>query len=189
MRQFSSSVQTLLDPTSTDMVDFFFLIKLEFSSNYYLTSFTSDIVYDSNTYLASGGLFEYDPPRISSTVDREAYRISVLDFSDAFLAEFKANVVGKPITVKLGLLDANGAPLTGTSDVIDVYKGFVDTPSITNDFDRKVAVLEGTSPMADLDGSRTFYTSKAGMDQFNTSDTSFDAIFDQQEIELRWGKI
>jgi len=171
------------------MVDFFFLIKLEFSATYYLTSFASDLVYDSNTYLASGGLFEYDPPRISSTVDREAYRISVLDFSDAFLAEFKGNVVGKPITVSLGLLNASGQPLLSTADVIPVYTGFVDAPAITNDFDRKIAIIEGTSPMADLDGSRTFYTSKAGMDNYSTTDTSFDAIFSSADIQLKWGKI
>jgi hypothetical protein len=73
--------------------------------------------------------------------------------------------------------------------VLSVYKGFVDKPTITNDFEQKLAVIEGTSPMADLDMVRSFITSKNGMDQRSSSDTSFDAIFKDKSVSVKWGKI
>jgi hypothetical protein len=104
-------------------------------------------------------------------------------------AEFKANVVGKPITVKLGLLDANNNPMLNSSDIIDVYKGYVDSPSISIDWDNKIAVLEGTSALADLDGINPFISSKSGMDQRSSTDTSFDDIFMNSEATIKWGKV
>ena len=71
----------------------------------------------------------------------------------------------------------------------NVYKGVVDKPLINNNFDTKLAVLEGTSPMSDLDMVRSFMTSKAGMDQRSASDTSFDEIFDDKQITVKWGKV
>jgi hypothetical protein len=186
MRQFSTAAQTVLD---SDFIQFAFLIKLEFVQDYYFTSFHRDLVFDGNTYLADGGLYEFDPPKFSSVVDRESYKVVISEVLDTMGAEFKANVIGKPISVFVSLLDTNGDPLLGTDDVLSVYKGFVDKPTITNDFEQKLAVIEGTSPMADLDMVRSFITSKNGMDQRSSSDTSFDAIFKDKSVSVKWGKI
>jgi len=186
MRTFSSAIQTLIN---NETIKFFFLIELNFAQTYYVTSHSSDIVYDGQTYIADGGLFEVDSPRFSSTVDRESYRVVLADATNQMLSEFKNNVVGKDITVKVGFLDSNGLPLTSTADVIHIYKGFVDSPSISNDFEEKLAVIEGTSPMSDLDSVNVFYTSKDGMDQKDTADTSFDQIYGDREITIKWGKI
>lgn len=185
-RQFSAAVQNKLDQ---DDIEFFFLIKLEFSANYLLTSFNSDVTFDSQTYTADSGLFEYDPPKQTSVVDRESYRVVISDVSNALYAEFNNGVIGKDITVYCGLLDDNGEPMTGTDDVIIVYKGYVDTPTIENNFGEKYAVIEGTSPMSDLDAANTFVCSRDGMDQKSTADTSFDSIYEDNEIVYKWGKV
>ena len=52
----------------------------------------------------------------------------------------------------------------------------------------KLAIIEGTSPMSDLDLVNPFITSADGMDQKNASDTSFDEIYENSEITLKWGK-
>ena len=186
MRQFSAAVQTVLD---SDLIEYAFLIKLNFNSNYYLTSSSYDVVYDGNTYLANSGLYEFDSPKFSTIVDRESYRVVISEVLNEMMAEFKLNVVGKPIEVFVALRDANGDLLTSTTDVLKVYKGFVDKPSITNDFGDKLAVIEGTSPMADLDLVKNFISSKDGMDQKSLIDTSFDQIYDGSEITIRWGKV
>jgi hypothetical protein len=186
MRQFSSAVQQVIN---SDFVKFAFLIKLEFVQNYYFTSYHRDLDFDGNTYLADGGLYEFDPPKFSSVVDRESYKVVISEMLDTMSAEFKANVIGKPISVFVSLLDTNGDPLLGTDDVLSVYKGFVDKPTITNDFEQKLAVIEGTSPMSDLDMVRSLITSKNGMDQRSSSDTSFDAIFKNKSVSVKWGKI
>jgi len=186
MREFSSTVESLI---SSNNIRFFFLIELNFIQNYYLTSHYTDIDFGGNVYIADGGLYEYDSPKQSSVVDRESYRIVISDVSDTLITEFKANVVGKPITVHCGLLDSNNQPLLGTNDLIVVYRGFVDSPSINNDFEQKTAILEGTSPMADLDAVNNFVCSRDGMDQKSSTDTSFDDIFEDSQINIKWGKV
>jgi hypothetical protein len=186
MRQFSASAQAAID---SDFIQFAFLIKLEFVQDYYFTSYHRDLVYDGDTYLADGGLYEFDPPKFSSVVDRESYKVVISEVLDTMGDEFRANVIGKPISVFVALLDADGNPLLGTADVLSVYKGFVDKPSITNDFEQKLAVIEGTSPMSDLDMVRSIITSKDGMDQLSSTDTSFDSIFKDKSVSVKWGKI
>jgi len=186
MRTISSAAQAVLD---SDNVKVAFLMELQFNSTYRFTSYHSDLTYDGNTYLADGGMFEFDPPSFSSTVDRESYRIVIADQADAMAAEFRLNVIGKPISVKVALLGTDDRPMLGTADVLSIYNGFVDSPSLSNDFEQKLAIIEGTSPMADLDLVRSFITSKAGMDQYSSVDTSFDEIFDNKFTTVRWGKV
>lgn len=186
MRQFSTAVQTVLD---SDLIEYAFLIKLSFNSNYYLTSNSYDVVYGGNTYLANSGLYEFDSPKFSTVVDRESYKVVISELFNEMMPEFKLNVVGKPIEVYVALRDANGDLLLSTNDVLKVYKGTVDKPSISNDFEQKLAVLEGTSPMSDLDLVKPFITSKDGMDQKSSTDTSFDEVYDDSEITIKWGKV
>jgi hypothetical protein len=192
MRQFPTSIQTILN---SDIIKYAFLIKLEFNTTYYLTSFNRNITYDGNTYIADGGLYEYDSPKFSSIVDRESYKIIIADILDQMVEEFRINVVGKPITVKVALLDSNEEPLLGSGEVLSVYSGPVDSPAIDNSFEEKLAILEGTSPMSDLDMTRSFLTSKDSMTQnrLNSSasdtDTSFDEVYENHQITLKWGKI
>ena len=186
MRQFSSTVESILNSSS---IKFFFLIKLSFNSIYYLTSYSEDIVFEGNTYSANGGLFEVESPKFSSVIDREAYKVVVLDNLNEMKAEITANVVGKPIEVKLGFVDSNGIPITNPSDVISIYRGYVDSPVINNDWDRKVVILEGTSALADLDMVNSFIASRDGMDQKDITDTSFDQIYENSAIEVKWGKV
>jgi len=186
MRQFSSTVESILNSSS---IKFFFLIKLSFNSIYYLTSYSEDIVFEGNTYSANGGLFEVESPKFSSVIDREAYKVVVLDNLNEMKAEITANVVGRPIEVKLGFVDSNGIPITNPSDVISIYRGYVDSPVINNDWDRKVVILEGTSALADLDMVNSFIASRDGMDQKDITDTSFDQIYENSAIEVKWGKV
>jgi len=186
MRTFSSAVQTVIN---SDNIKFVFLIKLEFLSNYYLCSYHRDLEYDGRLYLANSGLFEFDSPKFSSVVDRESYKIVIADLLDVMSLEFRANVVGKPIQVFISLLDSNDQPLLGVGDVMSVYKGYVDSPAITNDFEQKLAVIEGTSPMSDLDLVKVFTASKDGMDQVDNTDTSFDEIYENKSVSIKWGKI
>ena len=186
MRYISPAVQTVIDSGS---LKFFYLIKLGFSNDYHFCSYHHDVLYKGDTYLADGGLYEFDSPKFSSVVDRESYKIVISDLLDTMATEFRANVVGRPIEVKVVLLDINGHPLLGDGDVISAYKGFVDKPSIDMNLDSKLAIIEGTSPMSDLDMVRSFFTSKAGMDQKSTTDTSFDEIFQDKEVSLKWGKV
>jgi len=188
MRVFSSTVQSLIDSGN---IEYFYLITLQFNQTYRFTSYRSNLEYpinSGNIYIADGGIFEIDEPQFSSIVDREAYRVVLAEELDEMFAEFEANVVGKPIDVKVGFV-SNGVPLLNTADIVSIYTGRVDSPSITNDWEEKLAIIEGTSPMSDLDAVNVRFTSKDNMDQLNSNDTSFDQIYESSQITLKWGKV
>lgn len=196
MREISSNLQAVLD---NEIINYFMLVELDFTktidsvttgNKYYFTTLPFNFVFNSgngnNTYFSDGGLLSFDTPRYSSTVDREAYRLTFLDTNNTFQTEFKNNVIGCPVKIYAGLYTNISAI---TSDlVILAYKGRVDSPSISNDFESKVAIIECTSPMADLDLVNSFISSKDGMDQKSDTDTSFDQIFKDNYTNLKWGK-
>lgn len=189
MRTFSDNVTTAFNYSS---FKYFFLIKLELgTTTYRFTSYHSDLtITGDGTYTSDGGLFEVESPKFSSILDREAYRVIITDLVDELSNKFKQGVIGEPITVKVGIIDpATNEPLINSDDLIFIYKGYVDSPSIENSWDSKTAVIEGTSPMADLDQVNVTMVSKDGMDQLSQSDTSYDNIYDDQEIQLKWGKV
>lgn len=186
MRVFSNNIQTILD---SGHVEFYFLVDLYFNNTYRFTSYGNDLLVGGSTYISDGGLLEVDSPDFSNILDREAYKLSISDVSDNFLAELRNNVVGKALEIRAGFISADGTPNTNPSDMIYIYRGTVDRPTINNDFGEKRVVLEGTSPLSDLDAVNSFMTSKAGMDNVSLTDTSFDEVFDNNEIQLKWGKI
>ena len=198
MREFSSAVTTAIN---AERFKYFFLIELTFTSfntdsnqyedtEYYFTSYNRELDWNGNTYIADGGLFEFEAPNFSSVLDREAYKVVITDISDQFAAHFKSGVIGSPIKVRVGIIDpSTDQPLTATEDIISLYSGFVDGPSIENNWDTKVALIEGTSPMADLDQINVRMVSKDGMDQLDSLDTSFDSLYEDSEINLKWGKV
>jgi hypothetical protein len=187
MRQFSTNVD---DVINSNNIRFFYLIDLYFTEDYHFTSYSSDITYDGNTYTSDGGLFEIDNPKLSSIIDREAYRVVIADFNDQFLEEMRNNIVGKSILVRLGFIDLQtDTPMLNPNDILNVYKGYVDTPEIINTWDSKLASIEGTSPMADLDMINSFLSSRDSMHQRNANDSSFDEIYDSSELDLKWGKV
>jgi len=185
MRKISPKVQALIDNGD---ISYFFLIDLELNNNYYLTSLPQDVTFRGNVYTADGGLFEVDSPKFSTVIDREAYKIVIADLNDALMRDFAKGVIGKDITVRVGFLDANKQPLLDEEDVVSVYKGYVDSPVITNNWEEKLAVLEGTSPMADFDSVNVVYTSRNGMKQINKDDTTFDDMFEGVDVAMKWGK-
>jgi hypothetical protein len=187
MRTFSTKVQSIIDSGN---IRFFYLIDLTFNSTYRLTSYGTNIVYDSNTYISDGGLFEIDTPKLSSVIDREAYRVVIADLSNALLNDIRSNVVGKDMLVRLGFIDPDtDQPLLQTENILHVYKGFADTPEVVNNWDTKIASIEGTSPMADLDMVNSYVTSRDSIKQRSSTDTSFDEIYDNSELEIKWGKV
>ncbi len=185
MRTFSTTIQNLIDD---GRIDFFYLMELNFNNDYYFTTAPFSFSYNGHNWLSDGGIFSMDTPKFNNIVDREAYTVTLLDFDDVMMAEFEANVIGKPITVWLGFFDENGDPLLNSTDIIQVYKGVVDSPSISNDWETKVATIQGTSPMSDLDMVNSFISSKDGMDQVSSSDTSFDSVYIDSALNLKWGK-
>lgn len=201
MRELGTVVSALMAMSG---VKYFFLVSIRGTDH--STSLSHDITMSNNvTYLADNGLIGVEPPRLSTTVDREAYKISFSDPNFTMKSYFEDGAVGDTVEVRLGFVNPTQNPITG-SDAVDVlpqmpfldlrdtiitYRGTIDNHGYGIDFAENAvtATIEGSSPMSDLDLVRTFQTSKECLQQFAPTDTAFDQVFvGSQEIIIKWGK-
>jgi len=202
MRGISANILTLVNQPE---IEYFYCVEIVASGpngwswSKRDTSYTSDISINGYTYLANNGLAAVDPPRQSSVVDRESYKISYLDPEFLFRSIFEAGVIGASVHVfsvfinkTQGILgDANpGNPLVNSEDTITVYKGIVDTHGYTtNDGGDVIVSIEGASPMASLGMTKVMITSPDSVKQRSSGDTSYDKVLTgSRDINLLWGK-
>ena len=185
MRSFSTNVQNAL---AQNDIRVFYLMKLEFNSTYHFTTHNKDITYAGQVFSAANGVIGLDRPSNNNVLDRSPFSMQFADLSQEMYSEFVSGVVGKDISVWVGFFDSNNQPLTALEDVLLIYKGTADNPVVNNDFDEVVASIEASSPMSDLDAVNSIWVSRDGMDQFSTTDTAFDEIYQNREVEVKWGK-
>ncbi len=202
MRKISTVVSSLMEGVN---VMPFFLVKIP-DLNLYLTTLQYDVAMsDGNTYLSDGGLVSIDPPRLSNVVDRESYKISIADPDFEFKPYLNNGIVGSELVVFVGFLNTTNATITDSNgdeiehyqvfkdmrDTIISYKGVIDNNNYEVDFSNNqvMLTLEGSSPLANLDQVKTFYTSKDQMMQVNPNDTSMDEAYKgSEELVIKWGK-
>lgn len=194
MRNFSPTLMTLLKD-KTKSVKFFLLIQLNYKisrtevETLRFTTYPSTLYFDGQTYNKDVGLSYYEAPKFNSVIDKNSYKISLIDNSGIFFDSARFGFVGQPLKLWVGFVDGDGVPDLSVDNVPLVYSGYVDGVSAVNDFESKVIHLEGSSPMADLDLVNLFMVSKNGMDQKSKTDTAFDNIFTDNDISIKWGKI
>ena len=205
MKTISNAVLTLLGRMGTET---FVLIEIKSSPIIRITTSQFDIVLSNisgaETYAADGPIVAIDPPRLTSIVDREAYKITLADADGTLRALFNAGIVGTAVSVRFGFINngppvvdsagnsvGTGAPLLDYRDTIMVYSGAIDTTNITADFNENTntATIECSSPMGALDMRKAFFTSKDSMRNKNAEDTSFDFVHvSSGAATLLWGK-
>lgn len=200
MRKLGNAITSILQQGN---VEYFFLVSIDGLDH--STSLPHNIsMSNSTTYLSDNGLMAVEPPRLSTVVDREAYKVVFSDPQFLMRAFFEAGAVGRSIVVYIGfinsisgLVGSNGTvvvlgmPFLDMRDTICAYKGVIDGHGYEiNAADSTViATIEGASPMADLDMNRPFFTSKESIKQFAAGDTAYDQIYEGSgEIITKWGK-
>jgi hypothetical protein len=187
-------------------IQYFFLVTIESASPIFgtrrYTSNPYDITMDDTfTYTSNNTLLSVDPPKLSNTVDRASYTLSFSDTEFLFKSYFEEGATGDAVTVRLGFINSLDVTLDGitpgnyfpqiTNSVL-VYKGVIDGQKYQLELDEEssaVVQIECSSPMADLNLVKPFFTSKESMRQKNSNDTSFDSNYQGSgQIKLKWGK-
>lgn len=188
MIQFNSTIQSII---SQPTVELFYLVTI---GSYKTTNYFRAITLSNGeVFPADGRLMQVDPPQLSSTVDRELYKISFADPDFYFGTEFPTNLVGTEVSVRVGFVDqSTKQPLTQISNTVIIYKGAVDGTSYsieTENSGESVWLVTCASPMNDLEMVRAMYTSKDAIKLSFPGDTSFDQIYEGSgDVELKWGK-
>jgi hypothetical protein len=191
MITFSNNVVTALaDP----VIESFYLVRLGHATPVYKTSYFRDLIMsDGNTYLSDGALVNIDPPRLSSEVDREIFKIVLTDVGVNLATLINDGLVGTSVEARLGFVNqSTRQPYQDIADTVIVYKGRVDsvTRVITTENIGEIAyTLECSSPMGDLDLVRTYLTTQDYLDKKYPGDNSYELIFvGAGPVNLKWGK-
>lgn len=152
---------------------------------------------DGMTYSAQDRVIMADPPRVSDSLDRQEFKVTLADSDGSLRATLESwGMHGVPMSVYSGLINNTDAPIGGTPvgsplpDLMVSYEGTVDTFSYVITPDEEILLtLEGTSPVGALDLRRTILTSKEYINQEYPTDTSYDRVFtSSRHITLLWGK-
>lgn len=187
MISFSTNVQNALSQPS---VETFYLVRI---GSFYLTTFYRDISVGGQPYVADGSVIAVEPPQVSSTVDRQPFKIV---FSDSLFERSSISntgLIGTPVSVRVCFTDINtGLPYLDPADNILIYDGLVDATGYSigvGAIGESTLNVTCTSPMSDLDATNTFYGSQDYMDKVYPGDTSFEQLFEGSgPIDIRWGK-
>lgn len=189
MIQFTPTVIALL---SNPLVEIVHLVSI--GPTFRTTSHYEPVeLSDGTTYSADGRLLTVDSPRMSASVDREIFRVTLADDDYGLSIGIGEGLVGGKFEVKLALINpATGIIQTNVADVLTAYKGIVDSISYAiqpGNIGSVVLSVSGASPMADLDATRAYVGSRDYMRSIDKDDTSFDQIYEGSgPVALKWGK-
>lgn len=201
MRNMPAVVKTLL---SRDDTTFYYLVEIIKADAQVIrdTNASFDVVANGNIFTSNTGLQNVEPPKLSTVVDRESYKITYADATMSKIAMFEKGLTGAKVTAWTVFVNTTGAPIAATggmfndgdllvNDLLIAYRGIVDTQGYTINPNEGtiVAVIECSSPMAGLNVVKGLYNSRESLHERNASDTSFDQIHEgSAKIALLWGK-
>lgn len=199
MKNFSATVKLLI---SQPFYMSFLLLEIGPSRNgnwLRMTTLGYDVTFDGNVYTSKSLLNMVDPPKISTIVDREAYKIGLSDPDFTLRPYFEEGLTNAKLSVRAGFINTETTTLSGyapgeailsKADTIIGYSGFVDSYSYTINGEGDVQLtIESTSPMGALGLTRSIITSKEWMSQHHPSDTSYDQVFiGSGPSTKKWGK-
>lgn len=189
MRKLSSKLQGIL---ADAVIEAFYVVKIE--GLYNTTSYFHDVTLsDEVLYHANGSLLKIDAPRISTTVDREQFTISLVDADFTASTFVHTGFIGKKVEVRAVLINQEtGEPELNLADTLMVYKGTIDGASLVANTQEKGTMILNlilASPMADLDLRRQFFTSKDFIRNRNPNDGCCDQLYaGSNTLTLKWGK-
>jgi hypothetical protein len=193
MRQLSANVQAALEQGS----DTIYLVRVTARDGTVIftsTTYHSDLTLTNGyAYEANGLLVSADPPQLSTTVDREQYRVTVADpeFLEGVHAE--NGLTGKILDVRLGFINpVTGLPFLEPVDTFMVYRGRVDGSAYkinTEEFGESLLQITGISPILSLEMKKGIYLSRDAVRQRNANDSSCDQLYEgSSSVVLKWGR-
>ena len=210
MREISKNAQRLIDSGAASFV--LLTIRAKSVTLYHTTLPFDAEVPGVGVFKAENGLASLDSPRLSSAVDKETYKIVYIDPGFDLRALVENKLTGCPVRAQIGFFNnlsedlvgdttgatfSRGMAVLDSGDLITSYEGAIDAPSYEISSENGVMLkLSCASPMAALDMTNVFYTSKDSLNQrvFKTGTITSDCAFDNvyvgsQAILLNWGKI
>lgn len=156
-----------------------------------LTTYFTNLILSDGTYVSSDIIAGVEEPHLTSTVDRDLYKITLCDNKKTLLNEFENGINGATVNVRMGFVDYT-TKLPELQHLFIVYKGIVESYAYeikTEEVGEMIATISCSNLMASLDDSNPYYTSKFALNKINPADSAFDQIYEGGEaVTLKWGK-
>jgi hypothetical protein len=189
MIQFSPLVQQALQSTTEG----FYLVKVTKGPTvlFAATSYNRDLTLsDGVLHPANDRLQGVDAPSVSTTIDRQIYKVAISDPEFEYGDLIK---IGSMLEVRLGFLNPiTNIPMTLLSDTALVYKGRVSDVRYEIEAATEgdvTLIVAGASPMLNLARKSNFLFNKEAVRARNPADSSADALFQGSGAALlKWGK-
>jgi len=184
MRTLSSAMQTALSGQSLTPIH---LVQIQFDSGTdYITEAHKDIVYDSNTYQATGNLLSI------STIDEDlAHRVTRLQISLSGVnqanisAALTEDFINRDVVIYRGLLDSNDRLIV---DPFNAFRGQLDDFSISENERASTLIWTVTSELADFERVGGRRANHQEQQVFFSGDMGFEFV-DQIVRDIKWGRV
>lgn len=178
------------DVVEADHIRPFILVDLEFDSGtIYLWSGVSDLVWNSNTYLAVGDLLKISPTMESGDLSAKGMNITLDGLSDDLIQKARdENYQGRTATIRLGALTNDYTGITVVADPTIIFAGFMDVMSISiaGEYNTINLALENKLIMLERSKERRWTAEDQKIEY--PDDKGFDFVADLQDKEIIWGR-
>jgi hypothetical protein len=142
-------------------------------------------------FTADGTLKSLEPPRMTSSVDRETYKIESTDLRLSLLAENSWGLTGRFATV-LAVFTDDGSIPTSADEFLTVYRGkttAVVTRMSCGEFGELIVQISLGSPMQALDRKNGRYFSSPRVRAHNELDRCADSVYvNSRGAVAAWGR-
>lgn len=169
----------------TDIANLFYLVRVK---DYYCTSNFVDILHDGHVYQADGALVKVSAPQLGSVVDSATYRAEFADGEFIFAEHAETGLFGARFTVSVSADKSDGSILTPFT----IFDGTINKAGYavrTDLIGDSLFVVEGGSPVNNVDLKRPFRTSKEYLHQIDVTDSAFNSVYQSSgQLILKWGK-
>lgn len=177
-----ASLTAKLNGIDTDLLD-----------GFNTTTYHSDVTIEGVIYSADSSLgprlLSVEPPKFTSTVDRDLYTLTFSDSNLYFKSIFSHGLNSRNISIRLCFVDHDGSV---SPESFIMYEGLTESGGYTLDTSESgtiVVTITCSNLMASLDSTRPYYTSKNFVKNIDPTDTSYDQIYEGSgKIILKWGK-
>lgn len=159
-------------------------IELE-SSTLYLWTGVGDLVYNSNTYLGAGEL-----AGVSDITETDATQANGIELSLAGIPTSLVSAMlqdtrqGKQVACHLALFDSS-ATLIDVAD--DVFKGFLDVPTINKGSPTSSITITAENRLIELKKSRERRYTDQDQQELFAGDVGLEYVVSLQDKEIKWG--
>jgi len=159
------------------------------TTHYEQVTMGNGVVYEADDYLHS-----VDMPNISSTVDREQFKIALVDPNFLNGVDAERGFIGKKLELIMGFINpVTGKVYTNMIDTFTLYKGQIDSSGFkitTVDIGESIFAISGASPMASIEMARNGLLTKEETRSRNPNDSSMDQVDEGSGNALtKWGKV